>query len=102
VFHIHKDRVFQLQASQSIEKNSQFLDDSILAACIAVIIGAHPQPGGMGAVYVLQKIGVHIQTAVVAGTQAHNGELLSAGGYLWPVDAALIAGYINAVLKYSH
>ena len=24
------------------------------------------------------------------------------GGYLWPVDAALIAGYINAMLKYSH
>ena len=51
---------------------------------------------------ILQKVRIYVQAAAVAGPHPHDGELLTRGGHLGPVDAALIAGHINAVLKKSH
>ena len=47
-------------------------------------------------------IRVNIQPAAVAGPHAHHGKLLARRRHPAPVDIALVARHINAVLVYSH
>ena len=63
---------------------------------------AIPQTRGLGPVDVLQKVRVHVQAAAVGGTDADNGKLLARRRYPAPVDIALIARHVNAVLEKRH
>ena len=70
-------------------------------AGVGIVVGPYPQTRGLGPVDVLQKVRVHVQAAAVAGTDADNGKLL-ARRHPAPVDIALIARHVNAVLEKRH
>ena len=71
-------------------------------AGVGIVVGPYPQTRGLGPVDVLQKVRVHVQTAAVAGTDADNGKLLARRRHPAPVDIALIARHVNAVLEKRH
>ena len=71
-------------------------------AGVGIVVGPYPQTRGLGPVDVLQKVRVHVQAAAVAGTDADNGKLLARRRYPAPVDIALIARHVNAVLEKRH
>ena len=73
-----------------------------MGAGVSVIVSTDPKPCRMCAIDILQKIWVHIDTVVVAGTDAHNGELFARGCHSAPVYIALIAGDIDSRLEQSH
>ena len=71
-------------------------------AGVGIVVGPYPQTRGLGPVDVLQKVRVHVQAAAVAGTDADNGKLLARRRHPAPVDIALIARHVNAVLEKRH
>ena len=71
-------------------------------AGVGIVVGPYPQTRGLGPVDVLQKVRVHVQAAAVGGTDADNGKLLARRRHPAPVDIALIARHVNAILEKRH
>lgn len=102
VLDVHKDRVFQLQAVHDVQERRQLVGNGGAGAGVGIVVGPYPQTRGLGPVDVLQKVRVHVQAAAVGGTDADNGKLLARRRHPAPVDIALIARHVNAVLEKRH
>ena len=91
-----------MQAVHDVQERRQLVGNGGAGAGVGIVVGPYPQTRGLGPVDVLQKVRVHVQAAAVGGTDADNGKLLARRRHPAPVDIALIARYVNAVLEKRH